>query len=65
VPADVTAKIGSEVRTLFSDPEFKKTYLDRYLFQSIAGTPEQLMNFIKAEEPKWRKIIVDANIKVQ
>jgi tripartite-type tricarboxylate transporter receptor subunit TctC len=65
MPADVTAKIGSEVRTLFSDPEFKKTYLDRYLFQSIAGTPEQLMNFIKAEEPKWRKIIVDANIKVQ
>jgi len=65
MPADVVAKINKEVRDLFSDPEFKKTYLDRYLFQSIAGTPQELMNFIKTEEPKWRKIIADAQIKVQ
>ena len=62
---EVVAKINKEVVALFSDPEFKKVYLDRYLFQSIAGTPQELMNFIKAEEPKWRKIIADAKIKVQ
>jgi tripartite-type tricarboxylate transporter receptor subunit TctC len=63
-PATVT-KISEEVRALFADPEFKKIYLDRYLFQSIAGTPEALMSFVRSEEPKWRKIIRDANIKVQ
>ena len=50
---------------MFADPEFQKTFLDRYLFQSIAGSPEELMSFIKSEEPKWRKIIQDAKIKVE
>jgi tripartite-type tricarboxylate transporter receptor subunit TctC len=62
---DVVAKINGEVRALFADAEFQKTFLDRYLFQSIAGTPEELMTFVRSEEPKWRKIIQDANIKVQ
>ena len=53
------------MRALFADAEFQKTFLDRYLFQSIAGTPEELMTFVRSEEPKWRKIIQDANIKVQ
>jgi tripartite-type tricarboxylate transporter receptor subunit TctC len=50
---------------MFADPEFKKVFLDHYLFQSIAGSPEDLMNFIKTEEPKWRKVIQDAKIKVE
>jgi tripartite-type tricarboxylate transporter receptor subunit TctC len=65
IPADTVAKINKEVRELFADPDFQKTFLDRYLFQSIAGSPEDLMSFIKSEEPKWRKIIQDAKIKVQ
>jgi tripartite-type tricarboxylate transporter receptor subunit TctC len=65
IPADTVAKINNEVRALFADPDFQKTFLDRYLFQSIAGSPEDLMSFIKSEEPKWRKIIQDAKIKVQ
>jgi tripartite-type tricarboxylate transporter receptor subunit TctC len=62
---DVVAKVNGEVRALFADAEFQKTFLDRYLFQSTAGTPEELMTFVRSEEPKWRKIIQDANIKVQ
>jgi tripartite-type tricarboxylate transporter receptor subunit TctC len=65
MPAETVAKINKEVRALFADPEFQKTFLDRYLFQSIAGSAEELTSFIKSEEPKWRKIIQDAKIKVQ
>jgi tripartite-type tricarboxylate transporter receptor subunit TctC len=65
MPAETVAKINKEVRALFADAEFQKTFLDRYLFQSIAGSPDELTSFIKSEEPKWRKIIQDANIKVQ
>jgi len=65
MPPDVVAKIYGEVRALLGDPEFQKTFLDRYMFQSIAGSPEDLTNFIKTEEPKWRKIIQDAKIKVE
>jgi len=62
---DVVTKLNSEVRAIFADPEFQKTFLDRFMFQSIAGSPEQLQSFVKSEEPKWRKIILDAKIKVE
>jgi tripartite-type tricarboxylate transporter receptor subunit TctC len=62
---EVVDKINKEVRALFADPEFKKNFLDHYLFDSIAGSPQDIMSFIKSEEPKWRKIITDANIKMQ
>jgi len=65
MPADVVAKINAEIRAMHAEPEFKKSFLDRFYFQSIAGSPEQLTKFIRDEEPKWRKIITDANIKVQ
>jgi len=48
-----------------ADPATKKDFLDRYYFESIAGTPEQLTGHIKADEPKWRKVIQDAKLKVQ
>jgi len=65
MPPETVAKINKEVRELFADLEFQQTFLDRYLFQSIAGSPEDLMSFVKSEEPKWRKIIQDAKIKVE
>ena len=65
MPADTVAKINGEIRALFADPEFQKSFLDRFMFQSIAGTPDELTNFVRKEEPKWRKIIADAKIKVE
>jgi tripartite-type tricarboxylate transporter receptor subunit TctC len=61
--ADIVAKINAEVRKIFADPEIKKNFLDQQYFESIAGTPEQLAKYIKADEPKWRKVIHDANVK--
>ena len=63
MPADVVAKINDEVRKVFADPEIKKSFLERQYFESIAGTPEQLAHYIKADEPKWRKVIQDAKVK--
>ena len=63
MPADVVAKINGEVARLFSSPEFRKNFLERQYFESIAGSPAQLTGYIKAEEPKWRKVIQDAKVK--
>jgi tripartite-type tricarboxylate transporter receptor subunit TctC len=63
MPADVVAKINAEVRKVFADPEIKKSFLERQYFESIAGTSEQLSHYIKADEPKWRKVIHDAKVK--
>src|SRR5262245_19797634 len=63
MPADTVSKINGEVRRMFSDPEIKKNVLDRYYFESLAGTPQELSDRIKADEPKWRKIIEDAKVR--
>jgi tripartite-type tricarboxylate transporter receptor subunit TctC len=63
MPADVVTKINAEVRKVFADPDIKKNFLERQYFESIAGSPEELTNYIKADEPKWRKVIQDAKVK--
>src|SRR5262244_1331373 len=65
MPADIVDKINAEVRKIFADPEIKTNFLERQYFDSIAGTPEQLAKYIKSDEPKWRKVIHDAKLKVE
>jgi tripartite-type tricarboxylate transporter receptor subunit TctC len=65
MPEATVAKINAEVRALFADPGFGKAFVERYMFQPIAGTPQQLADFVRSEEPKWSKIIRDAKVKVE
>jgi tripartite-type tricarboxylate transporter receptor subunit TctC len=65
MPGEVMAKINGEVRKISSDPEIKKNFLQRQYFESIAGTPEQLAQFIRSDELKWRKVIQDAKVKAE
>ena len=65
MPAETVAKINGEVRAMFADPEIKKNLIDRFMFQPITGTPDELMSFIRKEEPKWRKVITEAKLKVE
>jgi len=65
MPPEVTKKLGDEVRKIFADPDVQKTFLDAQYFESIAGTPEDLTKRIATEEPKWRKLIGEAHIKVE
>ncbi|MFZ1097641.1 MAG: tripartite tricarboxylate transporter substrate-binding protein, partial [Xanthobacteraceae bacterium] len=63
MPADIVEKINDEVRTTFADPGIQKDFLDRQYFESIAGTPDALAARISSDEPKWRKVIHDANVR--
>jgi tripartite-type tricarboxylate transporter receptor subunit TctC len=65
MPAEIVAKISEEVRRTFSDPEIKQDFLDRQYFESIAGTPQELVSRIRSDEPKWRKVIRDAKVRVE
>ena len=44
-------------------PSSRRSFLERQYFQSIAGTPEQLADYLKSEEAKWSKVVRDAKIK--
>lgn len=63
MPADVVAKINAEVKRVFAQPEFQKGFMERQYFESIVGSPQELANKIRDEEPRWRKVIVDAKVK--
>lgn len=60
---DVVAKINAEVKRVFAQPEFQKGFMERQYFESIVGSPADLANKIRDEEPRWRKVIVDAKVK--
>ncbi len=63
MPRPVVDKINGEVRAFFADPGVRKNFLDPQLFEPIAGTPEQLSQFLASEAQKWTKVIRDTNIK--
>lgn len=65
MPPEVVAKVNREVRALFADEEFRKTFLAPQFFEPIADTPEKLADYLKSETAKWRQVIRDANIKVE
>jgi tripartite-type tricarboxylate transporter receptor subunit TctC len=65
MPPEITKKLSDEVRKIFADPKVQKAFLDAQYFESIAGTPEELTKRIATEEPKWRKLIEEAHIKLE
>jgi tripartite-type tricarboxylate transporter receptor subunit TctC len=65
MPAETVGRINAEIRALFADPEFQTAFVERFMFQPIVGSPDELTAFIRKEEPKWRKIITEAKIKVE
>jgi len=65
MPPDVTKKLNEEVRKIFADPNVQKTFLDAQYFEPIVGSPEDLTKRIATEEPKWRKLLEDAHIKME
>jgi tripartite-type tricarboxylate transporter receptor subunit TctC len=62
-PRPVVEKINGEVRRFFADPAVIKNFLEPQLFEPIAGTPEQLSEYLGSETQKWSKVIRDAGIK--
>jgi tripartite-type tricarboxylate transporter receptor subunit TctC len=64
MPPEITAKLNAEVRKIFADPDVQKNFMDVQYFESIAGSPEDLKKRLATEEPKWRKLIQEAHIKL-
>jgi tripartite-type tricarboxylate transporter receptor subunit TctC len=64
MPAPIVDKLNAEVRRMFADPELRSA-LDREYFTPIVGSPEELTARIRADEPKWRKVIENAGLQPQ
>jgi tripartite-type tricarboxylate transporter receptor subunit TctC len=62
LPADISAKLQSEIAKIMARPDMKAR-LSLLGFEPIGSTSEYFANYISSEMTKYEKIIKDANIK--
>ena len=63
-PADIIATLNKETNRILSDPAFRKE-IQTLGIDPIGGTSAELATFLKSELPRWKQIIVDANVKIE
>jgi tripartite-type tricarboxylate transporter receptor subunit TctC len=61
-PADVRARLNSEVRRVLDLPDVRQRFADLGM-TAEESTPESLDAYIKSEIAKWTKVIRDADIR--
>ena len=63
-PREVIGKINAEVQALFAEAAFRERVIIPNMFESMASSPEQFAEFIKADSEKWSKVLREANIQI-
>jgi len=64
-PREIVDKLSAETQKIFADPAFREKFLDPAVTFSIASSPEQFSERMRADLAKWGKVIKDANVKVE
>ncbi len=64
-PREVVTKINAEVRKILAEPVFQARFMAPQMFESMATSPEEFAQFIKAEIPKWAKVIREQHLVVE
>jgi tripartite-type tricarboxylate transporter receptor subunit TctC len=63
MPADVVAKLHAAVKRAAATPEFRQR-VEHEGFTVSVNTPKEMNTFMRAEEARWRKVIIDGNVTV-
>jgi tripartite-type tricarboxylate transporter receptor subunit TctC len=64
-PREIVAKLSAATQKIFAEPGFREKFLAPSMIFSIAGTPEDFAQRIKADYAKWGKVLKDAGVKVE
>lgn len=62
-PANVIARLNSDLREVLTSPEISKKFTDLGM-QTFATTPEQFDKFVKDEIARWHPLIKELNIRL-
>lgn len=62
-PAEIIAKLNSEISSVLLSSDFRKR-IEADAGEPLGGTPEQFGNYIKTELVKWAKVIKDSGAKI-
>ena len=63
-PPDVVEKINAAIKKAVQTPEFTKLALNEGLIVR-AGSPQELADYVKADEIRWRKIVIENKITAE
>ena len=63
-PATVIGRWNAEIVKAIHAPDMKKRFVEAGV-EPLTSTPEEFATFIKAETPRYAKIVKDANIPAQ
>jgi tripartite-type tricarboxylate transporter receptor subunit TctC len=64
-PRAVVEKVNAEVRKILADPAFQKRFLEPQMFEPMASSPEEFGQYVKAEIPRWAKIVHEQNLVIE
>ena len=63
LPKEISARLNNELVKLLHTPDMKERLASIGTDDPVASTPEQTAAYIRAELPKWSKIIRSSGIK--
>ena len=63
-PLDVVEKLNAAIKKAAQTPEFAKLALSEGLIVK-AGSPQELADYVKADEIRWRKIVIENKITAE
>jgi tripartite-type tricarboxylate transporter receptor subunit TctC len=64
-PRDIVIKLNAEIKKILSDPAFQQRFMAPQMFESMAATPEEFAQYIKAETATWAKVIREQGLKIE
>lgn len=62
-PPDVVARLNTAVRKATEAPAFRTRVEGEGLTPAV-GTPQELTSFVRAEEARWRKVVVEGKVSI-
>jgi tripartite-type tricarboxylate transporter receptor subunit TctC len=63
-PSDIVQKLNREIGRALKDPEFARQ-ISTLGIDPLGSTPEGFAVFLRKEIPRWKQIVLDADVKVQ
>ncbi len=64
-PREIVTKINAEVAKILADPQFREKFLAPQMFESMASSPEEFADYIKAQTRKWAKVIREQKLSIE
>jgi tripartite-type tricarboxylate transporter receptor subunit TctC len=64
-PGDVVKKVNADVQKIVGDPDFRKTYLDRFAVQPVSGSLDAFAEYLRGESTRWGQVIKKAHVTIE